>query len=163
MQVITSVISNDEFIAKQLSHNALVGRDNADILKILWDKMSDPDMKAYSGLDKAQIEKLDIPNVPPIDARLDFEQVTVLFVGDERSYVERVAKEIMKRGILSKTTWVETIGAYEQVAATIEKICDREGIHNFATSIFMMAQYAEEHMKTIDAGEVTQVTCSTAS
>jgi len=163
-QVITTPISNDEFIAKQLSHNALAGKDNEEILRVLWHKMENPDMKAYSGLDKSMIEKLEIPTVPPIDARLDFEQVTVLFVGKEKSYVQQVAKEVLKRGILSKTTWVETHEAYDQVAETIKGVCDHEGIHNFATAIMIMAEYAQKYMETLDnAGEVTPVTRSTPS
>ena len=82
----------------------------------------------------------------------------MLFVGKEKDYVEDVAKECLKRGIMSKTTWVETHEAYDQVAETIKQVCDREGIHNFATAIMIMAEYAQKHMETMettDAGEVT--------
>jgi hypothetical protein len=163
VQVVTTPLTNDQFIALQLSHNALVGKDNEEILKVLWREMHDPDMKAYSGLDKAMVEKLELPSVPPIDMGLDFEQVTLLFVGSEKEYVRKVAVELQKRGILSRENWLETIEAYEQVVGMIREVCDREGIHNFATAIVLMAEYAGKYLKILDAGEVTPGTCSVSN
>jgi len=158
VQVILTPISDDEFIAKQLSHNALVGLDNKDILRILWDKIVSADAKLYSGLDKETIEKLEMPKIPPVDMNLDYEQVTILFIGDEKQEVEKILGELRKRLILSKENWVESIQRYDQVAETLQKLCDHEKIHNYATALLLMAQYAAEHLKQIDAGEVTQAT-----
>lgn len=163
VQVITSAITDDQLIAIQLSHNALVGKDNEEILRVLWKEMHNPDTKAYSGLDKAMIEKLELPNVPPIDMGLDFEQVTLLFVGSEKDYVRKVAVELQKRGVLQRENWLETVAAYDQVASTIRTVCDREGIHNFATAIVLMAEYALKYLESIDAGEVIPVTCSVSN
>jgi hypothetical protein len=163
VQVVTTPLTQDQLIALQLSHNSLVGKDNEEILKVLWRQMHDPDMKAYSGLDKAMIEKLELPSVPPIDMGLEFEQVTLLFVGSEKEYVRKVAIELQKRGILSRENWLETIDAYDRVAGTIREVCDREGIHNFATAIVLMAEYAGKYLENLDAGEVTPVTCSVSN
>lgn len=44
-------MSEEHRIAIQLSHNAIVGQDDPDILKKLYDKILDIDLKEYSGLD----------------------------------------------------------------------------------------------------------------
>ena len=163
VQVILNPISDDEFIAKQLSHNALVGLDNEDILRLLWEKMISADAKLYSGLDKETIEKLEMPKIPPVDISLDYEQVTLLFVAEEKKQVEKVLAEIRRRSIISKENWVESIKNYDEIAEAIQNICDREKIHNYATAVLLMAKYAGEYLDLIDAGEVTQATRSTSS
>ena len=173
VQVITTPITNDKFIALQLSHNALVGQDNQETLRLLWHKIDDADMKVYSGLDKGIIQKLDEPTIPPIDARLDFEQVTVLFVGSEKEEVANVAKEARQRGILNGEVWAKQIEAYETVSRVLGAVCEAEGVHNFATALLCMARYAEKFMASqvagegsdlrSDAGEVTPETRSATS
>ena len=163
VQVVLTPITSDEFIAKQLSHNALVGLDNKDILRVLWDQILSADAKLYSGLDKDAIEKLEMPKIPPVDMTLDYEQVTVLFVGREKEYVLKVLAEVRRRSILSKENWIETIEAYSQVADAMQQLCTRETIHNYATALLLMAQYAQEYLKLLDAGEVTQATRSVSN
>jgi len=166
IQVILNPISNDDFIAKQLSHNALVGLDNEDILRLLWNQIASVDAKLYSGLDKETIEKLEMPKIPPVDMNLDYEQVTLLFIPDEKEKVEEILAEVKRRSITSKENWIETIGNYDEIAQAIQEICAREKIHNYATAVLLMAQYAGEYMKLIDetnAGEVTLETRSASS
>lgn len=93
------------------------------------------------------------PKVPPLDAGLDFEQVTLFFVGEESQYVQKVAQEVLRRGILAKEVWVEAIGEYDKVVETMKAICEQEGIHNYATAIGLMAQYAERYMASLEKAE----------
>ena len=158
VQVILTPITNDDFIAKQLSHNALVGLDNKNILRVLWDNIILADAKLYSGLDKEMIDKLEMPKIPPVDMNLDYEQVTILFIGQEKDQVLKVLAEVRKRSILSKENWLESIEHYDAVAQTMQALCTREKIHNYATALVLMARYAEEYLKILDAGEVTQAT-----
>lgn len=163
VQVITTEISDDEFIAKQLSHNALVGLDNKEILRLLWDKIGSVDAKLYSGIDKDMIEKLEMPTIPPVDMNLEYEQVTILFLAHEKEEIAKLLDELRKRSIVSKENWIEAIEHYGEIAEAIQRICDKEKIHNYATALLLMARYATEHMKSIGAGEVTQATRSTPS
>lgn len=155
--------SDDDFIAKQLSHNALSGMDNEEILRTLWQQIESVEAKLYSGLDKAIVEGLEMPSIPPIDMKLEYEQVTLLFVGSECDQVEKVMQEIRRRGIMSPTNWVECFEHYEEVAKAIKTLATRENVHNTATLVVTMARYAMEYLKMVDAGEVTQETRSTTS
>lgn len=163
IQVILTQITEDDFIAKQLNHNALVGMDNKQILRLLWERIGSPDAKLYSGLDKQMLEDLEMPAVPSVDMTLQYEQVTILFIGDEKQQVSKLLAELRKRSVLSGENWVEAIAHYDQIAETMQAICTRETIHNYATALALMAEYAAEHMKTLDAGEVTRATRSTTS
>jgi len=163
IQVITTPISNDEFIAKQLSHNAINGKDNEEILRMLWYEMQDPDMKEYSGLDKELIEKIELPQVMPVDVSLDYEQVTLLFLGTEKGYIRQVAEEIVAEQAEGQEVWLESRGAYDEVAAVIQTICERQKIQNYTTAFLRMAEYAKAYLDEQDAGEVTPVTRSTTS
>ncbi|HUV66577.1 MAG TPA: ParB N-terminal domain-containing protein [Sedimentisphaerales bacterium] len=163
VQIITTEISDDDFIAKQLSHNALVGMDNKDILRLLWDKIDSVDAKLYSGIDKSMLEKLDMPTIPPVDMTLEYEQVTVLFLPQEKEQVVKVFDELRRRSILSKENWVEAIEHYDEIAGAIQDLCKRETVHNYATVLLLMARYAKAYLDMIDAGEVTLGTRSTSS
>lgn len=146
VQQITSKIADDEFIAKQLSHNSLVGLDNQQILKKLWDEMDSIESKLYSGLDKSDIE-VNIPTVPTLNIGLDFEQVTIVFLPQEKDAVSETLEEIKKRGILSDENWIETLESYETVKKAVIEISEKEKIHNYATVIAIMSDYAMKYME----------------
>ena len=51
-------LSNDEIISKQLSHNALSGYDDSQMLKALYDDIKSIDMKTRAGLRNTDFENV---------------------------------------------------------------------------------------------------------
>ena len=150
VMVIQTDLTADQRKAIQLSHNAINGADDFEKLKQIWQEINAVDAKLYSGLSKESIENLEFPKVPPIDARLDYEQLTLLFLGDELETLRSIAVECRRRGVLSDNNWVETIDNYEQVTKVLTEVCTREKVINMATAILAMADYAERYIALCD-------------
>lgn len=148
--VIKHEISRDRFLALQLSHNSIVGLDNEEILRRLYQQICDIDYKQYSGIDKAMVGLEEIPSVPGIDSSVEFEQMTLVFLPKEKDAVLKAVEEIQKRAILSKVVCVEELKNYDKVAETIKTICAKEKVHNTATAFCLMAEYAEKYLKNLE-------------
>jgi len=152
---ILSPLTEDRMRAIQLSHNALNGKDQLNVLKSIWSKIDGVDAKEYAALSKQMIEDMERIDVPAIDARLNFEHISIMFLGEEKEEVLDVLQKVRKWNITGKDVWVEAIQHYDDIARAMEDICTRETIHNFATAILLMARYATEYLAWVDAGEVT--------
>lgn len=165
VMVIRTKLDQDQLRAIQLSHNAINGEDNIETLKLIWEKIKSVEAKLYTGLSKESIENLKFPIVPPIDAKLDFEQITLLFLGEEADTIRDIAIECKRRGVLSKENWLETIENYKTIAEAVQTVCTREKVYNMATAFLVMADYAQRYMQLADndAGEVTPATRSASS
>ncbi len=154
--IIESRLTRDEQKAIQLSHNALVGDDNSEILRRIYESISSVELREYSGLSKQDLAKLDIPMVPPVDARVVFEQMTILFLPGEIEKIGDVLVECNKRGLFDGMVCIETKASYERVTEAVRKIMEIEKVHNYATVFLTMAEYALNYIQSqTDAGEVT--------
>ena len=103
----------------------------------------------YSGLDKEDIE-FNMPTVPTLNIAIDFEQVTIVFLPDEKEKVKETLEEIKKRAILGDESWIEGLENYDTVKEAMQTIGESEGVHNYATVISLMAEYAMKYMKMAD-------------
>lgn len=96
LETIPCIITDDEMseeqrIAIQLSHNAIVGQDDPDILKKLYDKILDIDLKEYSGLDDKTLGLLDKASSQAMsEANLEFQVLSIVYLPDELKEAQRV-------------------------------------------------------------------------
>lgn len=73
----------------QLSHNAIFGQDNPQVLRELWTEIDDLTFKVYSGLDELMLDAMEKANVIRItEAPLRFEELTLLFIPSEIDRIE---------------------------------------------------------------------------
>ena len=98
--VVTDPKSAEEQIAIQLSHNAIAGSDDLQVLKHLYDEVRDIELKAYSGLDEDTIKQLNSIKFDPVsEPRLQFKTVSFLFLPSELEEVKAlgdVADKLLK-------------------------------------------------------------------
>jgi hypothetical protein len=87
--VIERELTEDEITAKQLSHNALAGYDDPDVLKTLYDSIRDIDARLESGLSDMET-KLDLPAPPAtsMDFEFNYEPVYILFLAKQKQAYE---------------------------------------------------------------------------
>lgn len=147
IMVILNKLSKDELRAIQLSHNSLNGLDNTQILKEIWEEIRNLEDLDYTGISKEDLEKYETPTVTPIDAQMDFEQITLLFLGNETDKVKEIAERCRQKAILSDNNLLETIESYEAVREATQAVCSKEKIHNYATAFATMAEYALKYME----------------
>jgi hypothetical protein len=109
LMVTDDPLTEDEKIAIQLSHNSIAGEDDPAILKILYEKIGNVDLKAYSGLDDKTLELLD--KVQPCsisEANLDFQTVNLTFLPEELGQIKNTFDEA-KRLVKSNEHWVTSM------------------------------------------------------
>ena len=94
--------------------------------------------------------------IPPIDARMQFEQFTLLFLPEEIEEISRIAETLKRRGMVQGVIGVETLASYARVAEAVQAICEKEKVHNYATVFALMAEYAIKYLESVEAEAETE-------
>jgi len=147
-------LAKDEQIAVQLSHNALVGQDNPQALRELWNEITRLDAKVYSGLDEGLLETMPPVQVVRIDdAPLRMEELTMWFAPAE---IER-AKDVLSRiGHARKHRFLADVQVFDRFFDALLDFKEARGILNTATAILALLELAEQWLEQHDehvAGE----------
>jgi hypothetical protein len=94
--VVKSKLTGDQKTGLQLSHNSIVGKDDQNILRDLYDSIADVDLKIYSGLcdddfliDEMELKPLSFENQKTYN-------VTMFFLASELDVFNENIKEIAK-------------------------------------------------------------------
>jgi hypothetical protein len=137
---VTSPLTRKQFVALQLSHNAIAGQDNPNILRSLYDEL-DFGWKDYSGLtdDAFNIEDLDT-SVLRVE-RAFYEELYVSFLPDDaaifRGWLDKIGK--------SPAAAERMVGMYadfDAFFATLLAVKHAKGVHNTAVALRLMAELA---------------------
>jgi hypothetical protein len=90
-------MGGEQQVAMQLSHNAIAGEDNLQVLKDLYDGIADLGLKAYSGIDEELRKKLAELKLEQIsEPRLIFKTVTLMFLPAEIDQFKQILKDVEK-------------------------------------------------------------------
>ncbi len=115
-------MTRGEKIAIQLSHNAIVGKDDMVILKSLWEELEDIDQKLYAGLDSEtlkELEKLEFTSIA--EARPDFKVIVLAFFPEDAEMLKALYKDIElvfsgdENYILSRNTYDPAFALFADV------------------------------------------------
>lgn len=143
-------LTPDRARAIQLSHNAIVGRDDHSVLKRLYDDL-DVEWRRYSGLTDDSFKML---------AEIDFtglgigsptyHEITFLFLPEERDRFEdtfrRVAKDIERRSRKAGESHLGRFEDFDRVFNAVVAVKQRRGVHNSAVALRMLADLAMERL-----------------
>jgi hypothetical protein len=137
---VTSPLTRQQFVALQLSHNAIVGQDDPSVLRSLYDEL-DFKWKEYSGLSD---DAFDIKDIDLSVLRVEqpfYEELTISFLpGDAevfKTWLEKIGK--------SKAAAERLVGLYEDFDhffETLIAVKQLEGISNSAIALRLMAELA---------------------
>lgn len=135
-------LTEDEIIAKQLSHNALVGESNKDIVKKMYESIQSIDEKIKSGVyiekTKEIYEQL---KVDEVNFDFDFEILQIMFLPSQLTKFERVEKLIGK----NEKSWIAKYEDFEKVKEAIQAIAKNCDIRNIAAIISRMCDITLEY------------------
>ena len=96
MVMVTETKNRDELIAKQISHNAITGEDDDQILKKMYEEIEDLEVKYYSGLQ----DVLDNLDTVGINFRAGMiREFTVAFMDEDIEAYDILAEDIKKSTI----------------------------------------------------------------
>ena len=140
-------LSEDQRIAIQLSHNAIVGQDDPFILKQLYEKILDIDMKEYSGLDDKTLELLEKFNsLGMSEANLKFQTLTMVFLPDDLKAAKEVISEAMERSKSADEIWLARFAEYDRWLDSQEAASSSHNVKNVATAVEIVLRIFERNM-----------------
>ncbi|WTW95413.1 hypothetical protein OG216_19415 [Streptomycetaceae bacterium NBC_01309] len=143
----------DQLVARQISHNAIAGKDDPATLKQLYDEIEDVDWRAYSGLDDEQLQLL--AEVQPeglSEANLDFATVSLVFLPPELD-AARAAFDQARLG--QHASWLAARADYEQTLDTLASTHAAHKVGNVATALHAILAIVENHLTDLQAGYTT--------
>lgn len=136
-------LSEAERVAIQLAHNALVGQDNMQILRELWESIEDLDLRAYTGLESTDFDRLPTVKLDQIkEEPLDFEVVAFVFTKREREALERAIEAAGKVDcafVADRRDFDEWLKGLLDIKASL-------GIINSATAMMVMVEVFNDHI-----------------
>lgn len=147
-----SDLSEQERIAIQLSHNAITGEDDPVILKGLWEKLADVDLKYYAGLDDKALKALSEVKIAPIaEVRLDFRTVAFIFLPEEVERVAAAFKAAMEM-VATKDIYLARFADFDRLMEAQAKAQAAYNVKNAATSLTVLLDVFEKHLDDLQEG-----------
>ncbi|MDR1460008.1 MAG: ParB/RepB/Spo0J family partition protein [Bacteroidales bacterium] len=141
----------DELIAKQLSHNSLVGKDDKIILFELFNEIRNIQQKISSGISN-EIEKIQYTS---LNFHLgNFRQFILLFSCGENERFDDLMTELGKNVTIKQDTIVRIVdnNCFDKFADNLRKIKKAENIKNNAVGFTRMMEIVENYIKEYDNG-----------
>jgi len=136
-------LSNEEIRAIQLSHNSIVGKDDTQILKELFDEIKSNELKEYSFVDTTLFEELEKIEVDIVQPKNNFISIAFMFFDSELIEFEELLQEINE--VTRKNEIVvpfpkEVYDNFLEITTRIKKEYD---IKDYGASIIKMAEIAK--------------------
>lgn len=145
--VISDPKGAEERIAKQISHNAIVGQDDLQVLKELYDSVADLTLKAYSGIDEEVRKQLNSIKFEPVsEPRLKFKTVTLLFLPREVDELRQVVKEV-ERLLTEDTTFIAMSSDYAQFFSALAEVKESLSIKNSSVALLEALRRGVEQIR----------------
>lgn len=138
-------ISKDRQIGYALSHNALVGKDNLQMLKEIYNEIKSIESREFTGLNGLKF--IDIEKVPTTsinDGDIELTEMKFLFIESRKHDVEGVLKELEKHNLTETSALI--YGSFEEyikVATAIKKAYD---IKSNTVAFSKMVEICKEHL-----------------
>lgn len=131
-------LPHDRQVAIQLSHNSISGQDDEQILKELYESISDIAEKAYSGVDARQFLDMKLEEMATIGAG-DFEinEITFCFADVAKAEVEACLEELEKRGVSEKDGSV-VVGPPDEFIEVMTAVKRAKNIKNHSVAFYTM-------------------------
>lgn len=134
-------LSKAQAVSIQLSHNALVGADNPQTLRELWNEIDDLQYKVYSGLDEKLLETLEQAHIIRIiEEPLRFEELVILFMPSEIDHIEDVAKRL---GAKTRRRWLAQVETFDRFFDALLSFKEAANIVNTGTALLAMTEIVE--------------------
>ncbi len=145
--LIDKSLTRDQQIAIQLSHNALQGKDDEQILKELWAEILDLESSIYSGLSTELIEKLQGTDFIAIaEQRPLYKEISLLFLPEEIEQLAAICDGILEL-VKTKTAFAGRITEYDAILEGMIAVKQNQKIINSTIAFFALAQAVRQYLE----------------
>lgn len=154
--VITEALDKSRRIAIQLSHNALVGEDDQNILANLWAQIESVQDKLYSGLDSETLKELgDVELVSFCAPQVPAHLVSFMFTDGEKQQLSEILDILAEAAKRSSAVHVFTGSQYEEFTRLLGSLKDAEKIKDNSLAMTRLLEIASEYLEN-QKSEATQ-------
>lgn len=145
----------DRRAAIQLSHNAISGEDDPATLKLIYENISAPEMRLYSGLDDKTLKLLEDVTVAPMsEAALTFQTISMTFLPDEAAIVQEAFDQARKQAAGAKGHWLARWADYDRAMDALEAAGQAYNVKNTATSLMIVLDIFSRHLTDLAEGYI---------
>ena len=135
--------------AKQLSHNAISGQDDIQILADIWIEMNDLQDKLYSGLDSETIKEIEKFSFEGFGAQaIRTEQVTFWFLPEEVERLDELIEDCALK--LQGDVYMAPLKAYDKLWQAIVNVKKHLEIKNTAVALMILIDRLEKSSSTLE-------------
>jgi len=141
-------VSRDTQIAYQLSHNALVGKDDVQMLKDIYKEIQSIEAKEFTGLNGMNfldIEKLSVSAIN--DGDIELTEIKFLFVESRKMEVRQVLAELERQNIDKECAIV--IGSFDAFIKTMTEVKKVYGIKSNTIAFGKMIEICKEAIMSV--------------
>lgn len=143
---VTTPESRDEIVSKQLSHNALVGKDDPMLLAELFNSIAEMDLRLASGLSD-EVSKISYAS---LNFRIgEYKELVLMFLPEQLEDLDAAMTRIAESTVADKnsTLFLANMADYEKFTATLRNLKKVENIKSNATAVQRMAELAELYLQ----------------
>lgn len=145
-------LTEEEKIARQLSHNAISGKDDLMVLKKLWEKLGSVQLKTYAGLDDKTLKELREVGLKALsEISIDFQVVTFLFLKHEHDDLKVIFEKALKTQT-AKEIHLAAFEGFERFLAGLDRVKAAYRIFNSAMGVHLMVEMLDRHMEELREG-----------
>lgn len=139
-------IDRDKQLSYQLSHNSLVGKDDMQMLKEIYEEMESIEAREFSGLNGVEfvdLDKLDITSIG--DGDIELTEMKFLFVESRSNEVRAILSELEEQKIDEDTAIV--LGSFEEFIKTMTEVKKRYDIKSNTVAFGRMVDICRERLE----------------
>ena len=143
-------VDKDKQIAYQLSHNALIGKDDAQMLKEIYEEMRSIEAREFSGLNGVNfIDASKIPTASINDGDIELTEIKFLFTESRSNDVKGVLAELEKQKLSEDCSIV--VGSYEEFIKVVTEVKKTYNIKSNTVAFARMIDICKDHLKEKEA------------
>jgi len=151
---ITTPLSEQRKVAIQLSHNAISGQDNLNVLATMYEGL-DLTSKKFSGLTDSVLESLGkLPTVAITSLVTDYQEILLAFLPEDKARLDAQI-ERLKSGSQKRPKLAARLADFDQTFETIVRVKHNLNVLNTALAILMMAELAGERLDQLENEETS--------
>lgn len=145
-------VDKDKQIAYQLSHNSLVGKDDMQMLKEIYEQMKSIEAREFSGLNGVQfidVNKIDASSIG--DGDIELTEMKFLFVESRSNNVKSVLAALETQKIEEGSGIV--VGSFEEFIKLVTEVKKAYNIKSNTVAFARMIDICSDHMKNLEKQE----------
>lgn len=145
-------LSKNEKIAIELSHNALVGKDDMATLKEIWEEIDDIGAKYYAGLDDKTLDEMKKIGLSAIaEVALEYRNISFMFLPSEAERLKSTLEDIAKSASAAEMLLARQED-FDRMINANTKIQQAYNIRNGAVSVMKLLDIFYRHQEDLAEG-----------